>query len=256
MQGSEGGVQGRQGDPPRPLRNLGLAVTGLLGLVILANLLALWADVIQLGLVTDIRDGQRVGLEELTESDDRVATAGILQAGAYVACIVAFLIWYGRAFRNLERLGARGLHWGKRAVFVYWFVPIVNLFLPKQVVNDIWRASDPSLPAVTRNWEGLRVPALLHWWWGLWLISSFVSNVFFRRTLDAADNPSELVSVATGYVVIDVIDIVPAILAILVVRDITNRQEERRRRYERGEVADTTSVPAEPAAAGPAPSPA
>ena len=155
-----------RGDPPRPLRNLGLAVIGLLGLVILANLLALWADVIQLGLVTDIRDGKRVGLEELTESDDRVATTGLLQVGAYVACVVAFLIWYGRAFRNLERLGARGLHWGKRAVIVYWFIPIVNLFLPKQVVNDIWRASDPDLPAVTGNWDQLRVPALLHWWLG------------------------------------------------------------------------------------------
>lgn len=249
-------MQPGQGDPPRPLDTLGKAVIGLLGLVILANLLALWADLLQLGLVTDIRDGQRVGLEKLTESDDRVATAGLLQAGAYLACVVGFLIWFGRAFRNLERLGARELHWGKRAVIMYWFVPIVSLFLPKKVMNDIWRASDPELPAPTRNWENKRVPALFHWWWALWLISSFVSNIFFRRSLDAADTPSELVSIATSYVVIDVIDIVPAILAILVVRATTNRQEERRARFERGELTDVEPVAADERAAGPAPSPA
>jgi hypothetical protein len=245
-----------QGDPPRPLDRLGKAVIGLLGLVILANLVALWADTIQLGLVTDIRDGQRVGLEELTESDDRVATAGLLQAGAYLACVVGFLIWYGRAYRNLARLGAGGLRWGKRAVIVYWFVPILNLFRPKQVVNDIWRASDPGLPAVANYWRDQRVPALLHWWWALWLISSFVSNIFFRRSLDAADSPSELVSIATSYVVIDVIEIVPAVLAMLVVRKIANRQEERRMRHERGELTDVAPVAADERAAGPAPSPA
>jgi hypothetical protein len=226
-------------DPPRPLRGLGQAVMGLLGLVIVVNLIALWVDLIQLGLVTDIRDGERVGLQELTDSDDRVATVGLLQVGAYAVCAIAFLIWYGRAFRNLERLGARGLQWGKRWVIAYWFIPIVSLLMPKQVIDDIWRASDPELPAVTHEWEKSRVPVLFHVWWILWIVSAFVANALFRSSLDAQENPDELVSVATEYVVIDVIDLIPAVLAILVVRKTTDRQEERRIRRERGELPET-----------------
>jgi hypothetical protein len=240
------------GEPARPLRQLGNAVTGLLCLIILVDLVALWADTVQLGLVTDVRDGERVSLEDLTASDDRVATIGLLQGGSYIACGIAFLIWYGRAFRNLERLGARDLHWGRRAVIVYWFVPIVNLFLPKQVINDIWRASDPDLPAVNREWERNRVPVLFHVWWVLWLVSGVVINIAFGSPLDEAETPEEMVALAREYVAIDVVDIIPAILAILVVRAITNRQEERRMRHERGELRPAGAVESEepaPAAA-------
>jgi Domain of unknown function (DUF4328) len=224
------------GEPARPLRQLGNAVIGLLCLVIVADLVALWADTIQLGLLTDVRDGERVSLEELTTSDDRVMTVGLLQTGTYIACAIAFLIWYARAYGNLERLSARGEFRSRRWAIISWFVPFVNYVVPKRVMNVIWRASDPDLPAVATYWESRRVPALFHWWWATWIVSTFVANILLRESLESGQTPDELVSIATGYVVIDVIDIVPAVLAILVVRATTNRQEERRRRYERGEL--------------------
>jgi Domain of unknown function (DUF4328) len=240
------------GEPPRPLRGLGKAVIGLLVLVTAVNLAALWADAIDLGLVTDVRDGQRVSLEELRASEDRVVTIGLLQMGMYIACGIAFLIWYGRAYRNLERLGARGLKWGKRWAIVAWFIPFANLVVPKRVMNAIWRASDPHLPATANHWDQIRVPALFHWWWGLWILSSIVANILLRDTLDAAETPDEMVATGTQFVVTDVIDIVPAILAILVVRATTNRQEERRARYERGELPATGPAPSDSPAAAPA----
>jgi hypothetical protein len=239
------------GEPARPLRQLGNAVIGLLCLVIVVDLVALWADTVQLGLLTDVRDGRRVSLEELTASDDRVMTVGLLQTGTYIACAIAFLIWYARAYANLERLGARGEFRSRRWAIISWFVPFVNYVVPKRVMNVIWRASDPDLPAVATYWESRRVSPLLHWWWAMWIVSTFVANILLRDSLDSGQTPDELVSIATGYVVIDIIDIVPAVLAILVVRATTNRQEERRRRYERGELSVVPGSPsAQPAPAG------
>jgi Domain of unknown function (DUF4328) len=239
------------GEPARPLGQLGNAVIGLLCLVIVADLVALWADTLQLGLLTDVRDGERVSLEELTASDDRVMTVGLLQTGTYIACAIAFLIWYARAYGNLERLGARGEFRSRRWAIVSWFVPFVNYVVPKRVMNVIWRASDPDLPAVATYWESRRVPALLHWWWAMWIVSTFVTNILLRDSLDSGETANELVSIATRYVVIDIIDIVPAVLAILVVRATTNRQEERRRRHERGELSVVGSDPSERAAPAP-----
>src|SRR5688572_8913449 len=159
-------------DPPRPLRPLAITAMVALGLVTVANLLALSVDVIQLDLATDLESGERVPFEELSASDDRVTATGMLQSACYLICIVAFLAWYGRAYRNLRRLGAQGLRYGNGWTIAYWFIPIANLFRPKQVVNDIWRASDPDVP-VPRGGTDTHVPALIHWWWAAWLISTF-----------------------------------------------------------------------------------
>jgi Domain of unknown function (DUF4328) len=244
-------------DPPRRLDQLGKAVVWLLGLVIVANLAALWADLEQLGLVTDVRDGQRVSLQELERSDDRVATAGLLQVGTYLVCGIAFLIWYARAYGNLQRLGARGVDRSRAWAVISWFVPFANLVVPKRVMNVIWRASDPELPAVPIDWEHNRVPAVFHWWWGLWLISTFVANLLMRDALDTAQTVEEAVSIATRFVVIDVVDIIPAVLAIVVVRSTTRRQEQRRRRFVNGQLpvwspgTATSEQPAEAPATSP-----
>ena len=231
-------------DHPRPLRPLAITAMIALGLVTLANLAALGVDVIQLNLATDLESGRRVPFDELSASDDRVVATGLLQMACYVLCMVAFLAWYGRAYRNLSRLGARGLRWSNGWAIAYWFIPIANLFRPKQVVNDIWRASDPDLPKGA-GWGG-RVPAVIHWWWALWLISSFAERILFSRSMEAGDSPSEFVSLSQTYIVWDLIDVIPAALAFLVVRKITARQEERRRRFERGELPAYTPAPPEP----------
>jgi Domain of unknown function (DUF4328) len=216
----------------------------LLGLVMVANFVALWADLIQLDLMKDIRDGRRVSLEDATQSDDRVNTAGLFQTAAYLVCAVGFLAWYGRAYRNLERLGAQGLRFGKGWAIAYWFIPIANLFRPKQVMNDIWRASDPGLPAVAGYWGNARVPALFHWWWGLWLLSSTAANLLLRRSLEQGETPDELVTIASQFVVIDIVDFIPAILAMVVVWRTTTRQEARRQRLEAGDL-EPHPVPSE-----------
>ena len=34
------------------------------------------------------------------------------------------------------------------------------------------------------NWHGEPTPALLGWWWGLWLATSILSNISFRMSMD------------------------------------------------------------------------
>ncbi|MBA3350376.1 MAG: DUF4328 domain-containing protein [Actinobacteria bacterium] len=47
-----------------------------------------------------------------------------------------------------------------------WIIPIVNLWRPKQILNDIWRASDPGRsPQVSALWRGRAVPGIFLLWW-------------------------------------------------------------------------------------------
>ncbi len=71
-----------------------------------------------------------------------------------------------RAYANGPALGLHDPRFGKGWAIGAWFVPILNLFRPKQIANDIWRGSDSALPAhASDSWYNRPTPVLLAWWW-------------------------------------------------------------------------------------------
>ncbi|HYT25071.1 MAG TPA: protein kinase, partial [Actinomycetota bacterium] len=102
----------------------------------------------------------------------------VLQALVFLVTAALFLVWFGRAYANLAVLGARGLRYRRWWATAGWLLPVYSLFRPKQVLNDVWRASDPELPAEAgTSWRGERVPALLGWWWLAFLASTLARSV-------------------------------------------------------------------------------
>ena len=105
-------------------------------------------------------------------------------------------------------------------------MPFLNLWRPKQISNDIWRATDPGLPRQATGWQDNGVHGLIHWWWAIWIVAGILGNISTRVYLDA-ETLSEQLGASAVAIVADVVFIVAAVLAILVVRAITIRQEER-----------------------------
>jgi hypothetical protein len=96
-----------------------------------------------------------------------------------------------------------------------WFVPILALFRPKQIANDIWRLRPGDQP-----------PPLLAWWWGAFLIFSW-ANGFVVRAFFRGDTVAELRSADLFSMVDDALDVVAALLAVAVIRAITVAQSAR-----------------------------
>lgn len=106
-------------------------------------------------------------------------------------------------------------------------MPFLNLVRPKQLGDDIWRATDPALPAQPgADWKQQRVPFLLHGWWALFIISNLVGSASFRLSLDAT-TPQDLWNVSAVGLASDFLDLPLTILAYQVVAQITRRQEAR-----------------------------
>ncbi len=59
-------------------------------------------------------------------------------------------VWTRRLYGNLRPLGFHELRFGEGWALGGWFVPVVNLVRPKQIVNDIWRAGESGAPARRR----------------------------------------------------------------------------------------------------------
>ena len=84
--------------------------------------------------------------DDLDTTDLREGLIAGLTLIATVVTIVLFIRWFRRAYRNLPALGAEPLRFKSWWTIGGWFIPIANLFRPKEMANDIWRASDPDAP--------------------------------------------------------------------------------------------------------------
>jgi uncharacterized membrane protein len=110
-----------------------------------------------------------------------IGLIAILQLPIFILTVIFFLIWLHRSYKNLDPLGARHLEHTPGWAVGYWFIPILNLFKPFQVVRDIWNESDPDVdPEMGFLSGGGGTPALLGVWWALWLSSNIIANASSR----------------------------------------------------------------------------
>lgn len=231
--GGASAVEGRSRSDVRealPLRQRAQLAMGILGLVIVIDLLAVFADLEQLSAANRLIAGERVPFAELDSIDGHVAQTGLAQLVSLVVAAVAFLLWFSRAYRNAIAMGIRNPRFGTRWAVGCWFVPFVNLVLPKQVTNDIYRGSDPEMAYGDPRFEQRRVSPLIHWWWGAWIVDNILGRI--AATAIDANSAADFASQSKLFIASDLLDVVTAVLAILVIRTITDRNEARRSRWE------------------------
>lgn len=175
-------------------------------------------------------DAARNGLLELGPASARGANLGRLGDASLVLTIVAmvmFIGWLRRTVANLAPLGARSVPYGTRWAVGSWFVPILNLWRPKSVVDEVWRASDPNLPRDEGD-SWTRLPAswvVLAWWVlfiGSWLVQLLALRL--RSTAGSLDDLSRADNLLLGAACTSLFAIP---LAIAVIHEITRRQETR-----------------------------
>lgn len=182
-------------------------VLGAFAFLLVTYALMVGADVLALAL----KGGGPLSSDQKTLVDLAQGMSGLLYFAALVLTIVAFCLWVHRVYRNLPALGAVGLKYSPRWAVGGWFVPILNIWRPYQVMREIWRNTAPA----GQGWDLLKI------WWGLWLISNYVDNFVFRNSFTGG-SPSEGLDALT-----QVLDAIAAGLAILVVRRLSVWQRER-----------------------------
>ena len=67
----------------------------------------------------------------------------------------------------------------------------MNLFRPKQIIDDLYRLATPDLGERDREGRNAseEVDDLLHWWWGLWTIA-MILNVAAGQGGEVTDGTS------------------------------------------------------------------
>lgn len=211
----------------QPVRRLALATVVLLGLNAASVLGTLPSSLMQLELL-DRMETSSATEEEITANDAREQALGIAKLALYVVTAIVFLVWFHRAYANLESFGHARRHpsWAVGG----WIVPILSLFRPFQITREIWNASDPE--RASSAGEDARddvdlydaTPSLVAIWWASWLLGNVVGQISFRLSM-AVTSIDGLRAATMAQIASDLVTMISAPLAILVVREITRRQE-------------------------------
>ncbi len=102
--------------------------------------------------------------------------AALLQIGTYLLSVVVVGRWIWRTNANAHRL-ANGMSITPGWAVGWFFVPVAGLFKPFEAMKETWQVShDPD------NWPNVAIPALLRWWWGLWIAGNIGANLSFQLT--------------------------------------------------------------------------
>ena len=148
----------------------------------------------------------------------------VVQIVVYIATIVVFLMWLYRAHENIAAFGVpkhQMQHSSGWAVGSF-FIPIVSLFIPYRAIKEVWRKSIPDYAAKSMFAE-LDPPVFFPLWWGFWITSNIIDQVYFRMSWrdDVPADASAMVGTISG-----VLGIIAAALAIKVIREIQHQQVE------------------------------
>jgi hypothetical protein len=189
--------------------------------------LVVLADWGQLDLISPLtQDAAAVADAEQAAWDARLSLLAGLQAGLYLATGVAFIAWFHRACQNLVAFGTEALRFTTGWAVGAWLVPILNLVRPKQLADDLWRATDPALPDQPgAAWKQVRVPPWLHAWWLLWVLWWAAGILARDPGQDASLQQFRRAAIAT--LTGDALALPAGVLACLVVLRITQRQHAR-----------------------------
>ncbi len=148
-----------------------------------------------------------------------------------IASAAAFLVWFHKARRNLPALGADNCQYDQWWAVGGFFIPILNLVRPFQVMREVWNASDPDdkgflTPVQVHYWRQA-TPPVVWWWWGLFLASNALPSATVRIARDPwlpTFQTETFLSIASHSV-----QVIAAVVAVTLVRLVTNRQASRNR---------------------------
>jgi hypothetical protein len=139
-----------------------------------------------------------------------VVLPAVLFLLGYVGAVIAVPMWCHRVHRNLPALGAQDLSFSPGWAAGGWFIPVLMLWRPYEVLREIWQNSRPQ----GEPWTLLRV------YWGAWLIANWVA------ISQSNTSPGGIAGDALG-MFSNLLDVVAGVLATLVVLRITRGQETR-----------------------------
>lgn len=188
----------------------------MVGIVMLLDIVSFYSDYLQYSLLTAFQAGESVTDEMLTSNDSRQQVVGIVSLIFYVISGITFIQWFRRGYYNLHQRIKTCNHtdgWAAGA----WFVPIVCLYRPYQIMREMWVETALVLKRKNEDYMPSENLTLIGIWWTIWIISSFLGNIIFRTSF-RTETVDGLMNSTVASMVLSVLGIPLALVTIAIIK--------------------------------------
>ncbi len=196
------------------------------------TLIGIISGYFELEILKNAQRGEFISDEEANASDTRQMIIGILQTGLYITSIVVFLNWFRRAYGNLHRLGLTYLKHKESMAVWTWFIPIIVLFRPVQIMNEIWNGTQEKIKVFDSTYNFKNGGLIIGLWWTLVIISNFIGR-YVMKTAFKDETIEQLIEGSQAMLISDLLNISEALLVILIVFQLSKMETKLAREVEK-----------------------
>lgn len=190
-------------------------------LVLFFDLISIGSSYLQYTLLHDYQMGEYISDEMASANDTREQIVAIFYTIATFGSIITFLMWFRRAYYNLNQRKTSDYSDGW-AVWS-WFVPIITLFRPVQIMNEMWAETTKLIKQYTHDYVSTS-KIQISIWWILWLLTGIISQISMRITL-RAETISELIDSTILDLICSALGIPLALFTLLVIHSYSQKEE-------------------------------
>ncbi|MDD5149340.1 MAG: DUF4328 domain-containing protein [Flavobacterium sp.] len=189
----------------------------LIWIALAMNCISLISSYFQYDLLQTAANGGKISAEDITSNDNREQAIGIIQIIVFAVSAITFIQWFRRAYFNLH-LRVNHLSHSEGWAAGCWFVPIINLFRPYQIMKELFQETHLFLKRNDIFTNEHFSTSSLSLWWTFWIIDRFFGQFVFKYSMKA-ETIDELTTSTIAEMVSNGIGIVLAIITVNIITE-------------------------------------
>ena len=142
----------------------------------------------------------------------------------FILIIVLFLNWYRRAYGNLIRLKINQTSYTEKMAIWYWFIPIINIFKPYEIMKDIAFSTQNKILEYNSELDIKSQKWILRIWWVLFIITNAIL-ILLKFLAYGSKDRDEILSYTNLELYLSCIEVVKVYIFIVVVKIISKNEQ-------------------------------
>ncbi len=189
----------------------------ILWIIMLADIISILASFQEGSLYEKQIAGAEVPEEQIQSAHLFTQKINSIQIIVAITSAFFFIRWFYRAYYNLHLIGLPHIKLKAGWAIGCWFVPILNLYRPYTIMDEIWRGTEALTQGdFSENWRTRNAGGLVAGWWTTFIITSAFSNIAGTKLVNAegavaylnaihTDMASEAVHLIAAFVALNLI---------------------------------------------------
>ncbi len=194
----------------------------LIWCVMILDFTSLVSSYLQYDLLATVDAGGFISEGTAELNDNRELIIGLLYSITSIISIITFIQWFRRGYYNLNirKNCAHSEGWAAGS----WFVPIISLFRPYQIMKEMWIETSKMIADKTSDTLKSST-VVIGTWWTLWIITNYVSNYALKSGLKG-ETLSDYMNSTIADIVTSILSIPLAYITIVMIKHYAHKEQQ------------------------------